>query len=508
MYLSIYLVLAIRLADTARILGVCPIPSYSHFVLSNRIFKELARRGHDVTVISAYSNDAPMDNFREVLVTDALDKMKAVAKTFYDQSDSNIISKVMWMDKITVEMSEFGLNNSNVTKFLREHGHFDVVITHQLKTDSYYGFCHHFKAPCIALSPMSSITWISGSIGNPAPPSFVPQLVLGYTSVMNVWQRVHNTVIYAVVHLSYYLYSYPNHQDLLQKYFPGAPPLRELYYNISLVLFNGHMSIGDVAPLLPNAIDIAGYHVYPPKALPEDLRHFLDSARDGVIYFSMGSNLKGADFSKEKKDAVLTAFSKLNHTVLWKWENGTIPGQPKNVLVRPWFPQQDILAHPNVVLVVTHGGLLSTIESVYHGKPLLGLPVFADQGLNMAMAQEAGYGRYIQFQDLNVENFGSELREMLYNPSYGRVAKMRSKIMHDQPLSPLEKSMYWIEYVLRHKGAPHLKSSAMTLNWYQYLLWDGIFVGLGALLLVVVLIRMLSKVFWGLGDISMKKKRD
>ncbi len=49
-------------------------------------------------------------------------------------------------------------------------------------------------------------------------------------------------------------------------------------------------------------------------------------------------------------------------------------------------------------------------------------------------------------------------------------------------MSPLDTAVYWTEYVIRHKGAPHLKSAAVELSWYQYLLLDVI-----AFLLVVVI---------------------
>lgn len=39
-------------------------------------------------------------------------------------------------------------------------------------------------------------------------------------------------------------------------------------------------------------------------------------------------------------------------------------------------------------------------------------------------------------------------------------------------MSPLETGVYWTEYVLRHKGAPHLSSPARHLTWYQYYMYD------------------------------------
>lgn len=39
-------------------------------------------------------------------------------------------------------------------------------------------------------------------------------------------------------------------------------------------------------------------------------------------------------------------------------------------------------------------------------------------------------------------------------------------------MSPLETAVYWIEYVIRYRGAPHLSSAAIKLAWYQYYFVD------------------------------------
>ena len=48
-------------------------------------------------------------------------------------------------------------------------------------------------------------------------------------------------------------------------------------------------------------------------------------------------------------------------------------------------------AHPNLVLFVTHGGLLSVTEAIHFAAPLITIPVFADQFLNANRAQAKGY---------------------------------------------------------------------------------------------------------------------
>lgn len=43
-----------------------------------------------------------------------------------------------------------------------------------------------------------------------------------------------------------------------------------------------------------------------------------------------------------------------------------------------------------------------------------------------------------------------------------------SERYRDQAITPLETAIYWIEYVARHKGAPHLRSAGLDLSFFAY----------------------------------------
>ena len=61
-----------------------------------------------------------------------------------------------------------------------------------------------------------------------------------------------------------------------------------------------------------------------------------------------------------------------------------------------------------------------------------------------------------------------------YYFSYRQNAQKLSRLFRDRPQTPLETAIFWTEYVIRHGGAPHLRSAALDLTWYQYLLLDVI----------------------------------
>lgn len=51
-------------------------------------------------------------------------------------------------------------------------------------------------------------------------------------------------------------------------------------------------------------------------------------------------------------------------------------------------------------------------------------------------------------------------------------AQRLAQIHHGRPVKPLDEAVFWIEYVMKNKGAKHLRVAAHHLTWYQYYLLD------------------------------------
>lgn len=176
----------------------------------------------------------------------------------------------------------------------------------------------------------------------------------------------------------------------------------------------------------------------------------------------------------EKLNIFLDVFASMKQRVLWKFENESISNLPKNVMIKAWLPQADILAHPNVKVFITHGGLFGTQEGVHYAVPMLGIPIYCDQHLNMRKAVQNGYAISLHFPDITKTLLKESLEKLLYDPYYRNNMNRISRIFHDRPLPARETAMYWIDYVIRHKGAPHLRSAGLDLKWYQFYLLDVI----------------------------------
>jgi MGT family glycosyltransferase len=246
------------------------------------------------------------------------------------------------------------------------------------------------------------------------------------------------------------------------------PGLAELESDFSMMLVNSHFSINHPRPTMPDVVEIGGVHCRPGRELPKDLEEFMSSSKDGVILFSLGSIFKGQDMPEETRKAFLNAFARLKQRVLWKWDFGDMTDLPPNVKLSKWLPVQDILAHPKTKLFITHGGLLSTQEAIYHGVPLVGVPLFGDQDLNIKRYVDLGIASSVEILGVQEKDISEAINAVLNDPTYKKNINEMSVQFRDTPMSALETAVFWSEYVMRHKGAPQLRSIARKLSFIQY----------------------------------------
>jgi hypothetical protein len=68
------------LAESAKILGVFPVPGRSHYILGSTLLKALAEKGHDVTMISCFGEKDPPKNgtYRDVVISGLLEAMQGI----------------------------------------------------------------------------------------------------------------------------------------------------------------------------------------------------------------------------------------------------------------------------------------------------------------------------------------------------------------------------------------------------------------------------------------------
>lgn len=86
----------------------------------------------------------------------------------------------------------------------------------------------------------------------------------------------------------------------------------------------------------------------------------------------------------------------------------------------------------------------------------------------MARAELLGWGAQVIYTNLTEASLSWAINEVLYNPKYQKNTNEIASRLHDQPQPPMEKAIFWVEYVLRHDGAYYMQTSAQYLNFIEY----------------------------------------
>jgi len=226
------------------------------------------------------------------------------------------------------------------------------------------------------------------------------------------------------------------------------------------------------------------------KPLPPDLEEFVsNSGGHGFIIVSFGSNV-ASSLPTTAVDMLARAFGKLKQRVVWRLK-GYIPSSlSPNIKVVEWLPQNDLLAHKDIKAFVSHVGHNSLYESAYHGVPVVAFPLFLDQHANAKKVEHLGLGLSVDFKSTDAQQMFETTELVINEPRFKAKAMHISSLLKDRQRTPLQETCDWIEYVLRHGGARHLRAQVFNIPWYQYYLLDVMAFIVAMVTMVVMVIRL------------------
>ncbi|XP_042876628.1 UDP-glycosyltransferase UGT5-like [Penaeus japonicus] len=481
-----------------KVLMLLPVSSWSHRHVFVPVAEALASRGHQVVMLSKFPPSLDHANITELTYWRSIYEERL---NFFEIRKHPLIFLARFRSELS-SMARDLYNDTTVMELYHARKEFDVVFVDALFNEALYAFAH--ELPLITISTVGDNYQHSAVMGNFYHPAYVPTPLWDFARPWHLHDKVFNVLFHVISAAFWRFLVVPAIEYEVKRHFPDLPPLLEVERNQSLAFVNSHFSIDLTLPLLPSQVQIGAIHCQPAKPLPQDLAGWVRGAGEtGVVYVSLGSMARGDSMPSHHRDLFVRAFARLEQRVIWKYED-VVPGVSDNVMVRRWLPQQDILAHPNVKVFLSHGGLLSLQETIYHATPVLALPIFGDQPKVAALIQNEGYGRRLEWEELTVDLLVDTLQEIIRNPRYlERVAKA-SKTLRDQPEPARDRAVYWTEYVIRHGGAPHLRSPVTELSWAEFLLLDVLLVlGLAAKG-AHMLFRAISRRPWPLAGIKWK----
>ena len=349
----------------------------------------------------------------------------------------------------------------------------------------------HYKVPIIAMSPSGRYHRWTSMLGNQEHPAYMPDVSLPMVEPLSLQQRIISTVVHCLLDYNLHIRLWEENTSLLD--FTGLQLgkwAELLQTRVDIILQATHHVTHGAAVLAPNTIEIGGLHCREGRPLPPHLQTILDSHEEGVIFLSFGSSIRPSQMSPSQMSVFLETFAQLNFTVIWKWDGEEMAGLPSNVILQSWVPQQDLLAHHNLKVFVTHGGLLSLQESLYHSTPLVGIPLGNDQKPNMMRAERRGYAVMLDWPSLNTRDLVAAIMKAATDPEVKESMETAHRLFLDQAETPQSRAVWWIEFTIRNGGAQFLKPISVGLSWYQYHLIDVIALLLSLLLLSLLLLLL------------------
>ncbi|XP_017558424.1 UDP-glucuronosyltransferase 2C1-like isoform X4 [Pygocentrus nattereri] len=461
---------------------------FSHWLNVKVIIEELIARGHNITVVThsatpfVKTTQSPGYNVDIIQVPhtkqDFIESFEKFVKYFtYDLPNDNIIQaslKIKGLIDVLSEQNDVFCRNLFARKDLMEKWNkeeFEVLLTDPMV------FCGELLAQKLNLPFVVSLRFSFGSSMErlcgqlPTPPSYVPGAALGYTDQMDFPQRLKNFFFYIFQDFVFSLVVKTKWHNLFTEIMGKPTTLCDTMGKADIWLIRTYWDFEYPRPFLPNFKFVGGLHCKPAKPLPKEMEEFVQSSGDdGIVVFSLGSMVK--NLTKERANTIAAALGQIPQKVLWRYTGEKPDTLAPNTRLYDWIPQNDLLGHPKTKAFITHGGTNGLYEAIYHGVPMVGIPLFADQPDNLLHMKTKGAAVMLEYNKMQTKDLKDALTEVINNPSYKESMMRLSRIHHDQPMKPLDQAVFWIEFVMRNKGAKHLRVAAHDLTWYQYYCLD------------------------------------
>ncbi|XP_042559881.1 UDP-glucuronosyltransferase 2B31-like [Clupea harengus] len=479
----------------------------SHWVNMKVIIEELHSRGHSITVVRASDSwyiKEESSHYSAITIPTAGGFDEEFFGTFVNRLlyirkeqkfwsnlmfELEVIEKLSEMHQKMCEMMAMMFEDEALMKSLTD-AKFDVVLTDPAVGGGV------FLARRLSLPLVLNVRWTVHGEAHyaiaPSPLSYVPYPRIELTDKMTFFQRVQNMLTYAFGFFQWQMIVAPHYTAFCKRFFGPEVDYFSLFQDADIWLMRNDFTFDFPRPTMPNVVYMSGFQCKPARPLPVDLEEFVQSSGEhGVIIMSLGTLF--AELPSDITEEIAAAFAQLPQKVIWRHKGAKPSSLGNNTLLVDWMPQNDLLGHPKTKVFVAHGGTNGVQEAISHGVPIVGLPLVLDQPDNLFKMEVRGTAKVVDVATLDRAVFVEALRAVLYEPSYRENMQRLSRIHHDQPIKPLDRAIFWIEFVMRHGGAPHLRTQSFRMSWMAYHSIDVILTLLMALVLLLLIMFLAIK---------------
>ncbi|KAM6073482.1 UDP-glucuronosyltransferase 2A2-like isoform 3-T3 [Theristicus caerulescens] len=403
----------------------------SHWLNMEYILKELVVRGHEVTVLlpSCFLilNPTQPSPFQFEVVEVPITKKEMAAFLeegfhfwFYQER-----ALPVW--KTLYKLSQLLYKLENITKIICDEVVKNEVLLERLRASAFDVLLADPLAPSGELVAeklgIPFVYTIRFSIGNtverlcgtlPAPPSYVPATLSRLTDRMSFLERLKNIFFYTAQDIVYHYLLWGSWDQYYSDVLGRPTTLCETMGKAEIWLIRTYWDFEFPRPFLPNFEFVGGLHCQPAKPLPKEMEEFVQSSGEhGIVVFSLGSMVY--NLTDERSNVIARALSQLPQKVLWRYKGKKPETLGSNTRIYDWIPQNDLLGHPLTKAFITHGGTNGIYEAIYHGIPMVGIPMFADQHDNIAHMRAKGAAVQLDFSTLETQDLVDALNTVINN---------------------------------------------------------------------------------------------
>lgn len=265
--------LSYEYANSAKILASVFSPSYSHQIAFRPLWKELASRGHQITLLTTDPmNDKSLKNIREIDLSGSYQVMESgnASKLLTNKDQKGFRERLDTYINSLSATSAWQFNHTEVQDLLNNEKHqFDLLIV-EVMYPSHLALVDHFKVPFIGITSLDAVPRLHKSIGNPTNPIVYPDTVLPFTTGLTFTQRLISTLfsLFTWWYDTYHIF--PLEDANVKNFFPNIRPLSEIEKDISMLFVTMNPIFHTVRALGPNTIQIGGgTHLKETKPLPD-----------------------------------------------------------------------------------------------------------------------------------------------------------------------------------------------------------------------------------------------
>lgn len=265
------------ISECARILAVFPNPSISHQIVFRPIVQELAKRGHEVTVVTtdpAFPKEEAPANLTEIDIHEVSYEFK---KNFFATAAiKDAKAQVDNIYDLLRQTFDAQLESYEIKNLINDQSkQFDLLLLEACFREA-LAFSHVYKVPVIQISSFGTLEHNNYAIGSSVHPIYHPSVLYH--------RRVSNHSFQEKINAVYNQYVFQEIVDscealestMLQKHFGSdLPSLNELTNNVDLLFLNVHPIWENSRPVPPNVVYLGGLPLKPEKELPEVSHFFL-----------------------------------------------------------------------------------------------------------------------------------------------------------------------------------------------------------------------------------------